>query len=249
MNDPKRPDYGIDAPNVLRRFSLIGAIGVIAGPILIKPLRLVIHPAIAIGLGMTLFWIGCSFLLTTAVMLWGSKFGKLRFVSKIINTIDWVGNETVLDVGCGHGLMLITAAKRLTTGKAIGVDLWQREDQAGNSPEATLANVRIEKVADRVEIRNGDARQLPLDNSSIDVVVSSWALHNIYDQTERDRALREIVRVLKPGGKVALVDIRHTNEYAQVFRDAGLEDVQVHGPNFLFLIPSYWLTAAKPAAV
>jgi len=40
----------------------------------------------------------------------------------------------VLDVGCGRGLLLIGAARRLTTGKAVGVDIWQAEDRVGNLP-------------------------------------------------------------------------------------------------------------------
>jgi cyclopropane fatty-acyl-phospholipid synthase-like methyltransferase len=44
------------------------------------------------------------------------------------------GDETVLDVGYGRGLHLIGAAKRLTTGKAPGVDIWQAEDLSGNLP-------------------------------------------------------------------------------------------------------------------
>src|SRR5439155_13314827 len=100
----------------------------------------------------------------------GSKVGKLRFREKLLSEIPWRGDEQVLDVGCGHGLMLIGAAKRLKTGKAIGVDLWQKEDQAGNSREATWENIALENVAERVELKDGDARQLPFADGSFDVV-------------------------------------------------------------------------------
>src|ERR1700730_10766018 len=96
------------------------------------------------ALGSAVCFPALSFLATGLVMLWASKFGKFTLRERVLNSITWHGNETVLDVGCGHGLMLIGAAKRLTTGKAIGVDIWQKEDQAGNSPEATWANVRLE---------------------------------------------------------------------------------------------------------
>jgi len=181
-------------------------------------------------------------------MLWGSKFGKLRYANKVVRSLALRGDEQVLDVGCGHGLMLITAAKYLTRGKAVGVDIWQQADQAGNSAEATLANVRWEGVADRVELRDGDARDLPFADGTFDVVLSSWALHNIYDSAGRAQAIREIVRVLKPGGRLAIADIRHTGEYAQVLKQTGMLNVLRSRPNFLFLTPTFLLTATKPEA-
>jgi cyclopropane fatty-acyl-phospholipid synthase-like methyltransferase len=48
--------------------------------------------------------------------------------------VPWKGDEAVRDVGCGHGLMLVGAARRLTTGKATGIDIWQAEDLTGNRP-------------------------------------------------------------------------------------------------------------------
>lgn len=47
------------------------------------------------------------------IMIWGSKVGKRLLRDKMIDSISWRGDEKVLDVGCGHGLMLIGAAKRL----------------------------------------------------------------------------------------------------------------------------------------
>jgi SAM-dependent methyltransferase len=228
----QRPNYGIDAPNIVLTFLLIGLVGVV------------------LSFWLRFLWIPASiFLLECLVMVWGSRLGKFQVRDKLLNSISWQGNERVLDVGCGHGLMLIGAAKRLRDGRAVGIDLWQKEDQAGNSREATLLNVRLENVADRVEIVDGDARKLPFGDNTFDVAVSSWALHNIYDRAGRDVAVREIIRVLKPGGRVSIIDIRHTAEYAEVFRQDKMAEVSRTGPNLLFLIPSFTLTARKPATV
>jgi SAM-dependent methyltransferase len=240
---PKRANYGIDAPDVVGRFIGIGALGLGLGTAL-----LVIHLGKLAWLkfaAFPLFGMGFSFLLTAGLMLWGSKVGKLRLRDRLLNEIKWRGDEAVLDVGCGHGLMLIGAAKRLPGGKAIGIDLWQKEDQAGNSRVATWANVQIEGVADRVELKDGDARKLPFPDASFDVILSSWALHNIYSRSGRDEAIREIVRVLKPGGLVVLIDIRHSREYAQVLRDSQMREVRESGPKFTFVIPSSVLTGVK----
>jgi len=172
--------------------------------------------------------------------------GKLRLRDRVLDGLALQGDEWVLDVGCGRGLLVIGAAKRLTGGKAIGVDLWQTEDQSDNHPATMLRNAQLEGVADRVEIKTGDARQLPFEANTFDVVVSSWALHNLYQVTEREKALGEIVRVLKPGGRAAIVDIRHTAEYAHVFRKHGLTEVKRSWPNFISVIPTFTLRVTKP---
>src|SRR5262249_35100229 len=128
---------------------------------------------------------------------------------RLLDNIRWTGAERVLDVGCGRGLMLIGAAKRLTTGNAVGVDIWQAQDLSCNKPEATLENARVEGVSDRVEVRTADMRQLPFPEDSFDVVVSCAAIHNLYEASDRAEAIGEIARVLKPGGRAVIDDIRH----------------------------------------
>ena len=236
-------NYGIDAPDVVKRLVILGLIGMLFGMTLIfasnsmpRLLKILTGPALSIGF---------TFLLAALLMIWGSKFWKLRLRDKMINELTLRGDEVVLDVGCGHGLLLIGAAKRLTKGKAVGIDLWQQKDQAGNSAEATMANAHIEGVADRIELKDGDMRDLPFEDKSFDVIVSSWAIHNIYEQAGREKAIREIVRVLRPGGRISIVDIRHAPEYALAFAECGMKDVQTKGPNFLFVIPSYRVIATK----
>src|SRR5262249_2594462 len=163
-----------------------------------------------------------------------SRFGKLRLRDKILDGIEWRGDERVLDVGCGRGLMLVGAARRIPNGKAVGVDIWQAVDLSGNTPDKTRANAAAEGVADPVEVRDGDARTLPFEEASFDVVLSSTALHNIYDPVERAKAIREIARVTKPGGRVAIFDIRHSGEYAAVLKDLGWAEVERSRPYFLF---------------
>lgn len=239
-----RPNYGLDAPGVVRTFFLLGSAGLIAGTLLFLA---ALHgfPSMQF-LAWPLASIGVVFLAQGSMMIWASKCGKMYLRDHVLDTIPWRGDEQVLDVGCGHGLMLIGAAKRLPSGKATGIDLWQKEDQAGNSRDATWRNVECENVADRVELRDGDARKMPFADNSFDVILSSWALHNIYDAAGRETAIREIARVLKPGGRVAIVDIRHSAEYEQTFRQCRMTDVKRLGPNFLFVIPSFKVSATKP---
>lgn len=101
----------------------------------------------------------------------------------------------------------------------------------------------MSKTKDQIaaEFRDGEARQWPFDDAQLEVIVSSWALHNINDRPGRKKAFPEKMRVLNPVGQVALLDIRPAYEYGQAFRDAGFENSRLHGPNFPFLIPSYWI--------
>jgi arsenite methyltransferase len=162
------------------------------------------------------------------LMLYYSKIEKLKDRENLLNLLQWSGDEQVLDVGCGRGLMLVGVAKRLTSGKAIGVDLWQQQDQSNNNSAGTLENAAIEGVSDRIEVKTADMRQLPFPNNFFDVVVSTWAVHNLEAAADRQKALDEIIRVLKPGGRVILADIVNQAEYAEHFNQQGMTKVQRH---------------------
>jgi ubiquinone/menaquinone biosynthesis C-methylase UbiE len=162
-------------------------------------------------------------------ILWESKIGKLRDRERLLRRIDWTGSEHVLDVGCGRGLILVGAARRLRTGKAIGIDIWQSEDLTGNAPDAVLENARYEGVDDRVEVRTADMRQIPFPDGTFDVILSRAAIHNIYSANDRAAAIREIARVLRPGGQAVIEDIRHMCEYARVFSQNGCKDIRRDG--------------------
>lgn len=125
----------------------------------------------------------------------------------ILGSIRWRGDEQVLDVACGSGILVNNAAKRLTTGKATGIDIWQA-DSGGGTLKMLTENIAAEGVGDKVEVLDMDARKMTFDDSKFDVVMSSMALHHIgANRAEIEEALREMIRVLKPGGSLALVDM------------------------------------------
>jgi ubiquinone/menaquinone biosynthesis C-methylase UbiE len=219
----RRPDYGIDAPGVIRNLLLVGVVALVVG-ILLWELDIP-HPY-GIPVSETLVFTAIPCFFNAACMVWYSRVSKLRARERLLDLIAWRGDEHVLDVGCGRGLILVGAARRLTSGEATGIDIWQGQDLSDNRPEAALENARREGVADRVEVKDGDARKIPFPDGSFDVVVSSMAIHNIPTLPERLQAIREIVRVLKPGGRVVVSDIQSTGDYAAVLRESGCSDVQ-----------------------
>ena len=162
------------------------------------------------------------------MLLYGT-YGKFRHRDRMISMVDWNGNENVLDVGTGLGLLLIGAAKRLTTGKAIGVDIWSSKDLSGNFAAATLRNAELEGVKDKVEVLSQDARTLSFPDNSFDVILSNLCIHNIPPKEGRVQACLEIARVLKPGGVALVSDFQKTEEYTEAFLSKGL-DVEKLGP-------------------
>jgi ubiquinone/menaquinone biosynthesis C-methylase UbiE len=148
---------------------------------------------------------GTVLLANSGVYLHTTLRGKLRIWERELDRAGLQGNEQLLDLGCGRGAVLIAAAKRLPTGRAVGADRWTR-DQSGNSPDVTLANAAAAGVANRVEVHTADMTALPFPDGSFDVVTGALAIHNIRSAEGRYRALDEAMRVLRPGGQLLIAD-------------------------------------------
>jgi arsenite methyltransferase len=241
-DQPVRPDYGLDAPNVVRNLIIAAVLGFT--PAVLAAVRLwsgelgfsigrvsVTFALVPMGLG-----IGVTCAAMAVYMAWSSKSGKVRERETLLDQVTWAGDERILDMGCGRGLMLIGAAKRAPRGSAVGIDLWQAEDLSGNRPEAALENARIEGVADRVRVETADMRDVPFPDASFDVIVSRAAIHNIYDPAGRAQAIHEIARLLAPGGRLILDDIRHIDEYEAALRAGGVSEVRRYGSAALAML-------------
>jgi ubiquinone/menaquinone biosynthesis C-methylase UbiE len=156
--------------------------------------------------------------------LYASRRGKFVVWGQLLQALNLKGDERILDIGCGRGTVLLLAARHLSTGRAVGVDLWRRADQSGNAAKATLDNAIKEGVADRVELHTGDMTALKFENNSFDLVVSNVAIHNVKGDA-RKKAIAEAVRVLRPGRRLMVADISGTRDYAAQLRELGMNDV------------------------
>jgi ubiquinone/menaquinone biosynthesis C-methylase UbiE len=236
----RRGSYGIDAPYALITLTVLSALF----------LTYAIVSAFLSGkLGPFLPAVIVVLMVSTA--LHTTLRGKFVVWAKLISQLALHGDERVLDMGCGRGAVLLMAAQHLTTGRAVGVDLWSRIDQSGNSAEATRRNAQAEGVADRIELHTGDMRALPFKDCSFDIVVSSLAIHNIPGRAGREKAVMEAVRVLKPGGRLLLADVKGTRHHEKQLAGMGMSEVMRRELGWRFWWGGPWaatrlVSATKP---
>lgn len=232
----RRGSYGIDAPYAPAFMALVTVAIVVVGIVSGDWRRAI--PAL----------FPLAFL---CVYLHSTVRGKFMVWAELLEKAQLRGDERILDMGCGRGAVLLMAAQHLTTGQAVGVDLWRSVDQSGNAMEATQRNAVAEGVADRVELYTGDMTALPFDDSDFDLIVSSLAIHNIHGSAGRAKAVAEAVRVLRPGGRLMIADIQATRRHQEQLVKLGMTDVARRGLGWRFWWGGPWgatrlVTASKP---
>ena len=137
-----------------------------------------------------------------------------RFVARRV-VLPWAlqgvrPHGRVLEIGAGSGAM---AAELLSTFGDISMCVTDVDDGM-----VTAASDRLRSFADRVELRQADATALPFDDDSFDVVVSWIMLHHA---VRWEQALAEVVRVLRPGGRLVAYDLLATGPFRRLHRDDG----------------------------
>ena len=214
----RRGDYGFDAPYVPIIFFCVGLAAIVLGLLAFFLWQSLLWGIICLLYGVYMLLSGANYIYTT-------RRGKFQVWAELLAGMNLRGDERILDIGCGRGAVLLMAASFLNEGKATGVDIWSTSDQSGNAREVTLKNAEQEGVASKVELYTADMRELPFANETFDLVMSSLAIHNISQREGRDKALAEAVRVLKPGGRLIIADIRETKSYAERLHTLGMSDV------------------------
>ena len=199
--------------------------------------RGLIWAAAAVPLGIGVF---LTYLFTAFAESGGGM--QRRLWTLVLDRTAWNGQGEALDVGTGQGALAVGLAMRFPTARVVGMDLWAAD--WAYSMAACEANARAAGVADRVRFERASAATLPVADGSMDLVVSHFVFHEVKDGGGPLGALKEAVRVLRPGGFLCVQDMfldrrlyGDVQTLLRTLEDWGLKDVRFSRLADLIRIP------------
>jgi SAM-dependent methyltransferase len=193
---PVRPDYGNWVP-----WKLIYVPGVLGVAFLALAL---LHPAFLVG---ACFFLACLVYFCYARFQF-SPVGKSleeRIRGQVLDHLDWDGEGTALDIGCGNGPLTTALAKRYPRAQVLGIDAWN--GVWDYSRQTCDTNAALEGVADRVTFQSGSAVCLPFEDEFFDAVISNLVFHSVRDTKDKTQLVKEALRVVKKGGRFCFQDL------------------------------------------
>ncbi|TKJ24574.1 MAG: hypothetical protein CEE42_10550 [Promethearchaeota archaeon Loki_b31] len=193
----EKPKYGWYVKNLILAFNIIGLFGLIVLIIGLNILGMlgVILSIIGIALMLLFLWPGIG--LATMNIILSKENSEVRGM----DILSKIQSPRVLDIGCGTGRTAIEIAKSLPKGGHLnGIDIYNSNAISGNSLATVNRNAELEGVSDKSTFQYGSATEIPFEDNKFNIVSLSSVLHEVHDYESKERAMKEIRRVLKPKG-------------------------------------------------
>lgn len=232
-----RLDYGIDSPLTVRHMFSRGG-WTLAFAFVVYFINRAEYPGPAAELLLVGALIAAAFFAAGWLTMQAGKVARFQIRDRILGGLELKGDERILDVGCSTGLMSIGAAKKLKSGRVTGLDLSGEADKAKE-------NAKLEGVGDRVRVDSIETAKFVYPDNHYDVVVSVLALRYAGDAETREELLQEMLRVLKPGGRILIFDASNVSDYAAELRSLGAQNVELSPITWYGIMPARTVTARK----
>jgi SAM-dependent methyltransferase len=193
----EKPKYGWYVKNLILTFNAVGSFGLIAfiiGLILLGMLGVILS-IIGIALMVLFLWPGIGLAVMNVIL------DKADSEVQGMDILSKIQSPRVLDIGCGTGRTAIKIAKSLPKGSHLnGIDIYNVNAISGNSLATVNRNAELEGVSDKSTFQYGSATEIPFEDNKFHIVNLSSVLHEVHDYEDKERAMKEIQRVLKPKG-------------------------------------------------
>ncbi len=230
-NNMKKPDYGNWVPAAMMKMcwfiTVILAVLELAGILVIHNiiLNVIVGILFLIVLAFTLYMWRCRNIFDF------NKGGLMGEVHEyLVKHLNWDGEGTLLDIGCGAGALTIRCAKRFPKARLTGMDYWGAE--WSYAKEQCEQNAQIEGVASRVQFQKGDAGKLEFEDGTFDAAVSNFVFHEVRTQPDKRKVVREALRIVKKGGAFAFQDLfaqkqlyGNMEEFVEELRREGIQEI------------------------
>ncbi|MGL4572857.1 MAG: class I SAM-dependent methyltransferase [Clostridium sp.] len=139
-----------------------------------------------------------------------STFGgdfQSKIHNLIVERIKTTENGTILDIGTGSGALIIKLAKTFVKGSFVGIDYWGNDWEY--SKDICERNAKYEGVSERIKFIKGSASKLPFNDEEFNGIVSCLTFHEVKDEVDKIKVVKEALRVLKKGGEFVFLDLFH----------------------------------------
>ena len=180
---------------------ILGVIAVIAQAVFHKPVI-----AIIVGVIGVLVLVEAVYMLICHDIF---AFGKGNMMAGVhehlVKHLDWNGEGTLLDIGCGAAALTVRCAKAFPKAQITAMDYWGVE--WSYAKEQCEKNARIEGVSNRISFQKGDAAKLDFADETFDAAVSNFVFHEVRTAKDKRDVVKEALRVVKKGGVFSFQDM------------------------------------------